>query len=933
MADAADNCPLAPNGDQLDTDGDEIGDTCDGDDDGDSVTDAADNCPLAPNGDQLDTDGDEIGDTCDGDDDGDSVTDAADNCPLTANADQSDLDGDGAGDACEVDTDGDGVIDADDNCLRAINADQADLDGDDRGDVCDPDDDADGVSDDLDVCPRTPDADQFDLDGDGDGDACDSDDDGDSVADDADVCPRAPDPDQLDTDGDGDGDACDGDADGDGVSDVEDGCPLLPDPDQTDTDDDGGGDVCDLDDDGDGVGDLVDGCPLASDPDQTDTDDDGAGDACDDDDDGDGLSDLTDVCPSISDESQGDLDGDGAGDACDSDDDGDGVDDGTDSCATVANSDQGDLDGDGLGNACDRDADGDGFVDTVGFSGGGCQTGGGGGSALGLGLVGMAMWMRRRRARAVAAVCAAVAVPASASADQRGFAVERFQLAGDGNGLLDVEAPRTLAARRLEVSLWLGGADDPLVTYDGETGERLGRLVDLRIGGELGASYGVTRWLEAQATLPFVLFQDRDQMSTAAIDGSLDSISVSGLGDLRLAAKLWALRQGRHGVDLALIPGVTVPTASADAAYLGDGGVSLTPSLAVGRRQGRVRVVLDLGYQSRSRREMGNLVVDDEFALRTGGGVALTPTVELAVTTSIAVPAADPFGLDHRVHAEAMTGVTYQVMPQVQAMAGAGLGLATAYGTPDARLIVAVRYGLPERTVVDRDPDRDGLLATADRCPSVAEDLDGDDDGDGCPEEAAPAAPEAPPVPPDRDGDGRDDTVDGCPGEAEDLDGVADDDGCPDLDDDGDGVAGTDDLCPTEAGVVEHGGCPAPANVDVRDGEIVTLEPVFFATRSAEILERSYGLLDGVAQVLTSRSAMRIRIEGHTDARGGAAFNRTLSQQRAEAVRAYLIGRGIAGDRLEAAGYGEAQPVADNASSEGRAANRRVVFAIIGTSP
>ena len=106
------------------------------DDDGDGILDTEDNCPLVANADQLDTDGDGIGDVCDTDDDGDGILDTEDNCPLVANADQFDTDGDGIGDVCDSDVDGDGIENSDDNCPSTPNSDQADWDNDGIGDIC-----------------------------------------------------------------------------------------------------------------------------------------------------------------------------------------------------------------------------------------------------------------------------------------------------------------------------------------------------------------------------------------------------------------------------------------------------------------------------------------------------------------------------------------------------------------------------------------------------------------------------------------------------------------------------------------------------------------------------------------------------------------------------------------------------------------------------
>lgn len=258
----------------------------DDDDDNDGILDVDDNCPLTSNADQLNTDGDAMGDVCDEDDDDDGILDVNDNCPLTPNADQADTDGDGIGDVCEDpnDTDGDEVANANDNCPDMANADQEDTDGDEIGDVCDDDDDNDTIIDTIDNCPLTYNPDQLDTDNDGIGDVCDRDDDEDGVFDVDDNCPLLANPNQADADNDGIGDVCDStpeDLDGDGVLNDDDNCPNTSNADQLDSDNDGIGDACDPDDDNDTIMDIVDNCPLEANTDQVDSDNDGIGDVCD----------------------------------------------------------------------------------------------------------------------------------------------------------------------------------------------------------------------------------------------------------------------------------------------------------------------------------------------------------------------------------------------------------------------------------------------------------------------------------------------------------------------------------------------------------------------------------------------------------------------------------------------------------------------------
>ncbi|MEA3231392.1 MAG: thrombospondin type 3 repeat-containing protein [Thermodesulfobacteriota bacterium] len=143
ISDEDDNCPDTVNWEQVDTDGDDLGNACDDDDDNDSVPDREDNCPLNFNPNQTDDDGVGGGNACDSYDDidGDGIPDNLDNCPDTNNREQEDTNDDGIGNAC--DEDNDGVLDGEDNCPSVPNPNQTDLDNNQVGDACQEFDDID----------------------------------------------------------------------------------------------------------------------------------------------------------------------------------------------------------------------------------------------------------------------------------------------------------------------------------------------------------------------------------------------------------------------------------------------------------------------------------------------------------------------------------------------------------------------------------------------------------------------------------------------------------------------------------------------------------------------------------------------------------------------------------------------------------------------
>ncbi len=214
------------------------------------------------------------------------------------------------------------------------------------------------------------------------------------------------------------------------------------------------------------------------------------------------------------------------------------------------------------------------------------------------------------------------------------------------------------------------------------------------------------------------------------------------------------------------------------------------------------------------------------------------------------------------------------------------------------------------------DNDNDGLADTVDDCPNNPEDIDSFEDINGCPD-------------PDNDKDLILDTLDECPNDAEDKDGFEDKNGCPDYDNDQDGIPDTTDDCPDSAEIfnefMDSDGCPdvKPVTEEITRGAIV-LDGVTFESSKADLKHESFEILNEVAKSLDEWIEIKIEIQGHTDAIGAADFNQNLSQKRAESVMNYLISQGVDALRLTAVGYGEDQPIADNATRDGRAENRRV---------
>lgn len=181
---------------------------------------------------------------------------------------------------------------------------------------------------------------------------------------------------------------------------------------------------------------------------------------------------------------------------------------------------------------------------------------------------------------------------------------------------------------------------------------------------------------------------------------------------------------------------------------------------------------------------------------------------------------------------------------------------------------------------IAQDPDKDGVLASADKCPKQYGKGE-----DGCPL--------------DTDGDGIIDGRDKCKDKPETVNGYKDRDGCPDT---------------------------VPKKLKKFTGAI---RGITFKVNSAVIERKSFKTLNEAASVLKEFKDLKVTIEGHTDSDGSDESNKDLSQRRAESVMKYLVDKGIDAARLSAIGFGEDKPTATNDTVAGKAENRRIEFKLV----
>jgi uncharacterized protein (TIGR03382 family) len=603
---------------------------------------------------------------------------------------------------------------------------------------------------------------------------------------------------------------------------------------------------------------------------------------------------------------------------------------------------------------------GDAGVKSFELSGGGCTCDSGGrGAPTGIVLAVIVLaWVLRRRRTAVAMV-AVVAAAGSVRAD--GFDAELSRPATSSTGYFTQESATVLPHGELDLGAWLDFARDPLIARDPQTGDELmnGNIVENRLGMQLTAGYGVTRWLEVGAALPVVLAQNGDV--SLLMKGSL---STTSLGDLCAfgKARIWSAGE----LSLAGALDLTVPSGDSTS-FTGTSTPSARPRAIVGWQHDAISAAFDAGFRFQGSTTIGGLTVGDEVTLGGAASYAVIPSRVWVLGEAFL--AIDVEGGPHDVPAEWLVGGRAVVSGPWRAQLALGEGLGQGVTSPAFEAVASMSYladfarkQAPEVPAV-RDRDHDGIPDATDKCPDDPEDKDGFQDDDGCPDldndkDGIPdATDKCPNDPEDKDGfqdddgcpdfdndqDGIPDATDKCPNEPEDKDGFQDDDGCPDLDNDQDGIPDATDKCPSEPetknGFQDDDGCPDEVPDPVKKF-IGVVHGVNFKSGSAELLPGSSKVLDQAVATLQQFPDLRLEIGGHTDdltvnPHGKFKDNDELSTARAESVRDYMIAMGIAPGRLVAHGYGAAKPIDDPEQLKGgklraaRAKNRRVEFDLV----
>lgn len=473
--------------------------------------------------------------------------------------------------------------------------------------------------------------------------------------------------------------------------------------------------------------------------------------------------------------------------------------------------------------------------------------------------------------------------------------VRTWRPSADPQASLFTEPVATPGAWQWNAAAWASYAQSPVVLRDTASGNVASRPLASSLGTDLVAGLGLGDRASIGVDVPVYLWQDgTSSLPPTILTGR--QVPTSGIGDVSILGKATVIDNQARGIPsgfgLAALGAVSLPTGDRSS-FWGDGSTDVSLSALAEYAVGVGAVRAMLGYTLRTAHDtwpdasIGGVPFGDEIPWSIGAVLrpkVLAPALdrddrqlwEIALHGALPAGPVAPFGLgDPGVSAlsPALLGLDDRIelghYRDAFVLAGADIGLDQAVGVPTFRAVVAVGWA-PR----PHDRDHDGIADDLDECPDLAEDRDGIQDEDGCPEDDAdddgildtqdacslvpgvwwndprkngcpapdtdgdgvpdpvdacpavkgvrsddPKRNGCPAEARDRDGDGIPDDADRCPDQAEDKDGNEDFDGCPDPDDDGDGIPDAEDACPRQKGEPStdptRNGCPNPD----RDGD------------------------------------------------------------------------------------------------------------------
>lgn len=578
-----------------------------------------------------------------------------------------------------------------------------------------------------------------------------------------------------------------------------------------------------------------------------------------------------------------------------------------------------------------------------------------------------------------ACMASGIAMAQARTTPYPGLDISRFDYNAGGEDSLITATGKLSEVGKLRVSLLASYLSSPSVTRLG--GDSVSARLGDRVEGQALLSYVLHERIQLTAQLPVVLFQNEGDVLASR---GFAPVASNGVGSPLLGLRVGVLRQSDEmPVNLAL--GISGGLPFGDSAAMSrDPQPRFVPSLSLGRDFGdftlggqvyaRLRSQENFQYRGVSGDVNDTVTHEAGAALSLSSEVAQDLRAELGVVTDFALK-------NGGATVQPFLGARYN-LGGAELYAGGGPAFGSLVGTPDFRLLAGIAFGAggtsmaaaAPAVVENPDIDGDGLANEVDRCVRAAEDVDGFQDEDGCPDpdddadgiaDAKDICPRQAGLPerggcpiPDADGDALADEIDlcpnekgqredqGCPPKDTDQDGIVDRSdaclaepgvaefrGCPPPDQDKDGVADADDNCVREAGAKDNRGCPSKQKqlVVITKEQLQILDKVYFMPGRSTIVPRSRVLLDQVAKIIKEHEEIaKLRVEGHTDNVGKATTNQKLSEARAKAVLNYLVKKGVKQERVEAAGFGQDKPIAENTTDEGRESNRRVDFVIVG---